>query len=784
MTNLEGRVILRQRVRAPRRRARKSDLEIICALAERLGHGAALPVRLARGGLRRAAPGDGRRARRLQRHQLRQDPPRAGRVLALPASMRPSRARRASSPSASTTRTARRASTSCATGRRPSCPTPTIRSTSRPGATRSTTTPAPRPGGWRRSSRPSPSRACRSTRAWRARLGVVDGRRAAGREPARQRDLHRRGHARTSAPDTLFAPFHWGGKRAANVLTNPALDPDEPHARVQGVRRARARRVRRRTESERRERAQEDDWRSSATAWRPAACSTSSLQRGAPGPLRDHGLRRGARRRLQPHPAQQGAGRRRARRHRHQAARLVRRARRRLHRRASPCGASTRRPSWSRPPTARATATTSRVLATGSQPLVPPLDGMTDDERRAAARRLRLPDHGRLPEDAGPRARRRQRRRAGRRAARPRGGQGAERRAGCTSPSSTRRETLMNAQLDELGGEMLERQIESHGIFVAHGPDHRSACSGADGRRRRPPRRRQDAGRRHAGAGLRRAPARRRGARLGPAHQQGHHRQRHAGDRGAGRLRDRRVRRARAAGPTASSRRPGSRPPCWPTCSPARTRRPATAARRSTRASRSPGVDVASMGRIDPELDSDEVIQVVETRRGLLPQAGRARARAGRRDAGGQHRRGRQLVQTLDRGDPLPEDPLEVLCPGAGRSAARRAPTGWCATATRSREARLREAIAAGAATLEALCAGDARRGPAAARAGPSWRRSSPATRPNPRGWRRSDETGPALSGTTYFRDCSFPACDAPGPYTTGSGESTYRVVSPAPPTC
>jgi assimilatory nitrate reductase catalytic subunit len=29
--------------------------------------------------------------------------------------------------------------------------------------------------------------------------------------------------------DTLFAPFHWGGKAAANVLTNPALDP---HSRM------------------------------------------------------------------------------------------------------------------------------------------------------------------------------------------------------------------------------------------------------------------------------------------------------------------------------------------------------------------------------------------------------------------------------------------------------------------------------------------------------------------------------------------------------------------------
>ncbi len=26
-------------------------------------------------------------------------------------------------------------------------------------------------------------------------------------------------------PDTVFAPFHWGGRRAANLLTNPALDP-------------------------------------------------------------------------------------------------------------------------------------------------------------------------------------------------------------------------------------------------------------------------------------------------------------------------------------------------------------------------------------------------------------------------------------------------------------------------------------------------------------------------------------------------------------------------------
>ena len=38
--------------------------------------------------------------------------------------------------------------------------------------------------------------------------------------------------------DTLFAPFHWGGKQAANVLTIPALDPSSrmPEFKVCAVR--------------------------------------------------------------------------------------------------------------------------------------------------------------------------------------------------------------------------------------------------------------------------------------------------------------------------------------------------------------------------------------------------------------------------------------------------------------------------------------------------------------------------------------------------------------------
>jgi assimilatory nitrate reductase catalytic subunit len=42
--------------------------------------------------------------------------------------------------------------------------------------------------------------------------------------------------------DTLFAPFHWGGKQAANILTVPALDPLSrmPEFKVCAVRARRA----------------------------------------------------------------------------------------------------------------------------------------------------------------------------------------------------------------------------------------------------------------------------------------------------------------------------------------------------------------------------------------------------------------------------------------------------------------------------------------------------------------------------------------------------------------
>jgi nitrite reductase (NADH) large subunit len=116
------------------------------------------------------------------------------------------------------------------------------------------------------------------------------------------------------------------------------------------------------------------------------------------------------------------------------------------------------------------------------------------------------------------------------------------------------------------------------------------------------------------------------------------------------------------------------------------------------------GVDVASMGRIEPELDSDEVIQVVETRRGSCRKiVVRGNALVGAMLVGNTGAAA-TLVQILDRGDPLPDDPLEVLCPRAtfGGGGEARAERLVC-NCHKVSEGRLREAIAGGCATLEAL---------------------------------------------------------------------------------
>jgi assimilatory nitrate reductase catalytic subunit len=69
------------------------------------------------------------------------------------------------------------------------------------------------------------------------RLGVSDGGSVLV-ESRRGRVLFRAKLSSDVRPDTLFAPFHWGGRVAANLLTNPALDPKSrmPEFKVCAVR--------------------------------------------------------------------------------------------------------------------------------------------------------------------------------------------------------------------------------------------------------------------------------------------------------------------------------------------------------------------------------------------------------------------------------------------------------------------------------------------------------------------------------------------------------------------
>lgn len=82
------------------------------------------------------------------------------------------------------------------------------------------------------------------------------------------------------------------------------------------------------------------------------------------------------------------------------------------------------------------------------------------------------------------------------------------------------------------------------------------------------------------------------------------------------------------------------------------------------------GVEVASFGALEPMLETDRAIQVIEERE----LAYRKLILRGRQLVGamfvGNVNQAASLVQTFDRGDPLPEDPLQVLCNITGGGAA------------------------------------------------------------------------------------------------------------------
>jgi nitrite reductase (NADH) large subunit len=112
------------------------------------------------------------------------------------------------------------------------------------------------------------------------------------------------------------------------------------------------------------------------------------------------------------------------------------------------------------------------------------------------------------------------------------------------------------------------------------------------------------------------------------------------------------------------------------------------------------GVDVASMGCQEPELESDQVFQVIEERRDAYRKLVVRDGKLVGAMLVGNTAAAATLVQLFDRGDPMPEDPLEVLCHArASGPAAER----MVCTCHKLSESALRRAIENGADSLLAL---------------------------------------------------------------------------------
>jgi nitrite reductase (NADH) large subunit len=112
------------------------------------------------------------------------------------------------------------------------------------------------------------------------------------------------------------------------------------------------------------------------------------------------------------------------------------------------------------------------------------------------------------------------------------------------------------------------------------------------------------------------------------------------------------------------------------------------------------GVDVASMGALEPELEADEVLQVVENRR----RSYRKLIVRGDRLVGamlvGNAERAASLIQMFDRAEPLPADPLEILCRSSGGGPRGDAPICNCHGVS---GATIEAAVAAGASSVAAV---------------------------------------------------------------------------------
>lgn len=117
------------------------------------------------------------------------------------------------------------------------------------------------------------------------------------------------------------------------------------------------------------------------------------------------------------------------------------------------------------------------------------------------------------------------------------------------------------------------------------------------------------------------------------------------------------------------------------------------------------GIEVAAMGIVEPKLETDDVFQIIEERknayRKLIVREGRL---VGAMLVGNTTGAG-TLVQLFDRGDPMPEDPLEALCQVQASTGTTNRIVCNC---NKVSESALRDAIANGADSVAAL--GDATR--------------------------------------------------------------------------
>lgn len=114
------------------------------------------------------------------------------------------------------------------------------------------------------------------------------------------------------------------------------------------------------------------------------------------------------------------------------------------------------------------------------------------------------------------------------------------------------------------------------------------------------------------------------------------------------------------------------------------------------------GVEVASMGVLHPELEGDQVLQVVEERRDAYRKLILRDGKLVGAMLVGATESAASLVQMFDRGDLAPEDPLELLC-----SSRPSAPSGdrQVCNCHKVTQQDIEQAIDGGCDTMPALCA-------------------------------------------------------------------------------